>query len=110
MPTEQPHPADAPDPARPDTAVGDAVAADQADGTDETDDTVAPLPPVHERWWWTGTYRAVLGAAVVGYQAPVITTGEAQPWNWVVAGIGAVVVVWGLTIVWTAYRARDRAS
>jgi type VI protein secretion system component VasK len=101
MPTEQPDPAAAPDPARPDAAVGDAA---------PTDDTVAPLPPVHERWWWTGTYRAVLGAAVVGYQGPVFTTGEAQPWNWAVAGIGAVVVVWGLTLVWTAYRARDRAS
>ncbi|GGB94546.1 hypothetical protein [Cellulomonas carbonis] len=66
-----------------------------------------PRPDVRERWWWTGTFRAVLGGAVVGYQWPVISRGEAVPLTWVVAGLGAVVAVWGLWLLVTAYRARS---
>lgn len=63
-------------------------------------------PPVHERWWWTGTFRAVIGAVVAGYQWPVIASGDASVWNWVLAVVGAAIVVWGATLVLTAYRQR----
>jgi len=87
------------------------MARDPRPGPDETrpagagDDT--PEPPVHERWWWTGTFRAVLGGVVVGFQWPVISTGEATVLNWAVAAVGAAVVVWGAWIVWTAWRSQD---
>lgn len=63
-------------------------------------------PPVHERWWWTGTFRAVLGGIVVGYQWPVLTSGDASTWNWLLAAVGAAVVVWGASLVLTEYRRR----
>jgi hypothetical protein len=72
---------------------------DQDDGTDE-----APRPQVHERWWWTGTFRAVLGGVVVGYQWPVVTAGEAGTLNWVMIAVGAAVCAWGLWLVWQAYQ------
>ncbi|WP_225754538.1 hypothetical protein [Actinotalea sp. Marseille-Q4924] len=62
--------------------------------------------PVHERWWWTGAFRAVLGGVVVAYQWPILTSGEAIVWNWVLAGVGAAIVVWGGWLVLTAYRSR----
>lgn len=65
-----------------------------------------PQPPTHERWWWTGTYRAVLGAVVVGFQWDALSSGDASVWNWVIGGLGAVVVALGLYTVWTAYRSR----
>ncbi|MBC7289752.1 MAG: hypothetical protein H5T83_00270 [Actinotalea sp.] len=71
---------------------------------DRTDD---PTPAVHERWWWTGTFRAVLGGIVVGYQWPVLTSGEASVWNWVLAAAGAAVLVWGASMVLTEYRRRS---
>jgi hypothetical protein len=82
--------------------------AHPAPGT--TPEPEQPQPPTHERWWWTGTYRAVLGGAIVGYQSPVLTSGEASTWNWVLAAVGAAVAVWGLSMVWTAYRSRREAG
>jgi hypothetical protein len=38
----------------------------------------------------------------------VISTGEAGPFNWVLAGIGGAVFVWGLWLVWQAYQARSQ--
>jgi hypothetical protein len=64
-------------------------------------------PPVHDRWWWTGTFRAVLGGVVVAYQWPILTSGEAIVWNWVLAAVGAAIVVWGAWLVLTAYRDRS---
>lgn len=77
-------------------------ADDHATGPDGPD-----APPVHERWWWTGTFRAVLGGIVVGYQWPVLTSGDASTWNWVLAAVGAVIVVWGASMVLTEYRRRS---
>lgn len=69
--------------------------------------TEAPRPGVHDRWWWTGTFRAVLGAAVVIYQWPVISSGEAQVPNWILVAAGAGVVVWGVTILLRAWRDKE---
>jgi len=73
-------------------------------------DDAGAEPPVHERWWWTGTFRAVLGGVVVGFQWPVLTTGEATAMNWVVAAVGAAVVTWGCWLVWTAWRDLEGGS
>lgn len=58
------------------------------------------------RWWWTGAYRGVLGALVVGFQAPEIMSGEAHVMNWLVGALGAAAAVWGVVLVAQAYRAR----
>lgn len=75
------------------------------------DDAARPdgptTPPVPQRWWWTGTFRAVLGGIVVGYQWPVLTSGDASVWNWVLAAVGAVIVVWGASMVLAEYRRRS---
>ncbi|WP_155855227.1 hypothetical protein [Actinotalea ferrariae] len=71
-----------------------------------TPEDAPAAPPVHERWWWTGTFRAVLGGVVVGYQWPVLTSGEATVWNWVLAAVGAAIVVVGAWLVLSAYRRR----
>lgn len=80
------------------------MARDPRRDADTTDDGPDTPEPVHERWWWTGTFRAVLGGVVVGFQWPLISTGEAATMNWVVAAAGAAVVLWGAWIVWTAWR------
>lgn len=67
----------------------------------------AAQPQVHERWWWTGTFRAVLGAIVVGYQWQVIATGEAGPLNWVLAAAGGAVALWGVWLVRAAWQRRQ---
>lgn len=67
----------------------------------------APRPGVPERWWWTGTFRAVLGAAVVIYQWPVISSGEAQVPNWILVAAGAAVVVWGVWVLLRAWREKE---
>jgi hypothetical protein len=77
--------------------------------SDEEPSTDAGVP-VHERWWWTGTFRAVLGLVVVGYQWGVISTGEAQALNWVVAAVGAAVAAWGLWLVLTAWQERQAGT
>lgn len=73
-------------------------------------DPPQPPPRTQDRWWWTGTYRAVLGAAIVGYQSPVLSSGEATAWNWALAAVGAAVTVWGLALVLGAYRSRRAAG
>lgn len=69
--------------------------------------TEATRPGVPERWWWTGTFRAVLGAAVVIYQWPVISSGEAQVPNWILVAAGAAVVVWGVWVLLRAWREKE---
>jgi hypothetical protein len=66
-------------------------------------EVVEPKVDVSERWWWTGAVRGVLGGAVVGYQVPVILSGDALVWNWLMAALGAGVVVWAVWLLWTAY-------
>lgn len=74
------------------------------DHPDRPDGPDGPDTPVHERWWWTGTFRGVLGAVVVGFQWPVLTAGEATALNWAVATVGAAVAAWGAWLVWSAWR------
>jgi hypothetical protein len=74
---------------------------------DATEPGEPAQPPVHERWWWTGTFRAVLGAVVIGYQWSVISTGQATTLTRVMVGLGAAVVLWGLWLLVTAWRDKD---
>lgn len=71
--------------------------------TPETDGPTGPASP-RDRWWWTGTYRGVLGALVVGFQVPLIRAGDATTANWLVGAVGAAAAVWGAVIVVQAYR------
>jgi len=48
----------------------------------------------------------VLGALVVGFQAPEIMSGEAHVMNWLVGALGTAAAVWGVVLVAQAYRAR----
>lgn len=63
-----------------------------------------PPTSLTHRWWWQGAVVAVAGVAVIAFQWEVISTGAANPANWVMVALGGAAVVYGLVEVLRARR------
>jgi hypothetical protein len=59
-----------------------------------------------DRWWWSPTLSIVIGAVVIGYQLEAIRGPNPLALNWVVAGLGLAVAVYGAVGLLRAHRAR----
>ena len=66
----------------------------------------APSTALRDRWWWSPTLSIVIGAVVIGYQVEAIRGPDPIWMNWVVAGLGLVVVVHGAVRLLQAHRSR----
>lgn len=70
-----------------------------------------PAEPVtgtalRDRWWWSPTLSIVIGLVVIGYQLEPLRGPDAIWGNWVVAGLGLAVAVWGAVRLVRAARSR----
>ena len=59
---------------------------------------------LRDNWWWSGGLWTVGGGAVVWYQSPVIRDGTAIWANWLMAAIGAGLVLVGLYRLWLSWQ------
>ena len=66
----------------------------------------APSTSLRDRWWWSPTLSIVVGAVVIGYQLEAIRGPNPLWMNWVVAGLGLAVAVYGLVGLLRAHRSR----
>lgn len=54
---------------------------------------------VADRWWWSGTFRTVLGVVIAYLQWTPISDGVANWMNWAMVVIGAAVAIWGVSVL-----------
>jgi hypothetical protein len=51
--------------------------------------------PTTQKWWFSNMLQVVAGGAVIAFQWELITTGQANWLNWVVAALGLVILALG---------------
>ncbi|WP_129337304.1 hypothetical protein [Cellulomonas endophytica] len=61
---------------------------------------------LRDRWWWSPTLWLVLGLAVAGYQVEPLRGTSALWANWLIAGLGLLVAVYGAVRLVRAARSR----
>jgi len=66
----------------------------------------SPAPALRDRWWWSPTLWTVVGLVVVGYQVEALRGPDPLWLNWVVAGLGLALAVYGAGRLLQAYRSR----
>ena len=71
-----------------------------------TDREPVPGTALRDRWWWSPTLSIVIGLVVIGYQLDPLRGGDAVWGNWLVAGLGAALAVWGAVRLAQAARTR----
>jgi len=86
--------------------------APRNDSSAEREEKEAEKKPfsANDRWWWSGTFRAVIGAVIAYLQFGPISEGIANWMNWVMVGIGAAVAVWGIIDLVRDYDEHSKGS
>lgn len=65
---------------------------------------------VADRWWWSGTFRAVLGVVIAYLQWGPISEGIANWMNWVMVAVGIAVAIWGVVDLIRDYEKHTKAN
>jgi len=69
---------------------------DEANAEDSDQDSEKKPFSVADRWWWSGTFRTVIGIVIAYLQFGPISEGHSNWMNWVMVAVGAAVAVWGI--------------
>lgn len=67
--------------------------------------------PTTQRTWFSPMLQVVAGGAVIAFQWELLTSGEANWLNWVVAALGLGVLAlgaWGWFTLWRKQQENDR--
>lgn len=77
--------------------------------TENENDVKTPFS-VADRWWWSGTFRTVLGVIIAYLQWEPISQGPGNWMNWVMFVIGAAVAIWGIVVLIRDYDEHTKSS
>lgn len=75
---------------------------------DDTSPEDKPTPAT-SKWWFSSMLQVVAGGAVIAFQWGLLTTGQANWLNWVVAAFGLIILVIGAR-GWYAAWQKEQAS
>lgn len=72
--------------------------APRDDSNAEQDDQSDEKTPfsIRDRWWWSGTFRTVIGFIIAYLQWGPISEGNSNWMNWAMIAVGAAVAIWGI--------------
>lgn len=62
------------------------------------------------RWWWSGTFRTVIGIVIAVLQWGPISDGYSNWLNFVMIAVGAAVAVWGVIDLIRDYNNHNKAD